>query len=68
MGANSLMLSQWTYAEVQRFCADFKAVIKDRKNHYYHEVRCVYGRKPTSEEIAQMEASGAAGGETMDTS
>ncbi|KAF2708183.1 S-adenosyl-L-methionine-dependent methyltransferase [Pleomassaria siparia CBS 279.74] len=36
----------WTYAEVQAFVAEFKSIIKDRKNHYWHEVRCVYGRKP----------------------
>ncbi|KAF2875947.1 S-adenosyl-L-methionine-dependent methyltransferase [Massariosphaeria phaeospora] len=41
----------WSYTEVQSFVADFKAVIKDRKNHFYHEVRCVYGRKPFPHEI-----------------
>lgn len=47
-----LTSNQWTYAQVQSFVSDFRAVIKDRKNHYYHEVRCVYGRKPTPEEEA----------------
>ncbi|ORY08638.1 S-adenosyl-L-methionine-dependent methyltransferase [Clohesyomyces aquaticus] len=36
----------WSYAEVQSFVATLKAVIKDRRNHYWHEVKCVYGRKP----------------------
>ena len=36
----------WTYAQVMEFVDEFRKVIKDRKNHYYQEVRCVYGRKP----------------------
>ncbi|KAF2263573.1 S-adenosyl-L-methionine-dependent methyltransferase [Lojkania enalia] len=36
----------WTYTDVQSFVSTFKSVIKDRRNHYYHTVRCVYGRKP----------------------
>ncbi|KAF2274311.1 S-adenosyl-L-methionine-dependent methyltransferase [Westerdykella ornata] len=52
----------WTYAEVQRFVAEFRAVIKDRRNHFYHEVRCVYGRKPLPGEEVQQ--SGSAEGPT----
>ncbi|KAF2678812.1 S-adenosyl-L-methionine-dependent methyltransferase [Lentithecium fluviatile CBS 122367] len=47
----------WSYAEVQQFVKDFRAVIKDRKNHYYHEVRCVYGRKPFPHEVPQQKAT-----------
>jgi hypothetical protein len=36
----------WTYDEVKAFVSDFQGVIKDRRNHYYQEVRCVYARKP----------------------
>ena len=36
---------------MQDFVKEFKSVIKDRKNHYYHEVRCVYGRKPEIGEV-----------------
>ncbi|KAF2787447.1 hypothetical protein K505DRAFT_367351, partial [Melanomma pulvis-pyrius CBS 109.77] len=61
----------WTYAEVQEFVAEFKAVIKNRKNHYYHEVRCVYGRKPEIDEVVpakdmpQEEPSASADPEAM---
>lgn len=55
--------SQWTYAEVQKFVAEFRSVIKNRKNHYYHEVRCVYGRKPTPEEMLNESH-----GDSMETS
>jgi hypothetical protein len=41
----------WTYAEVQAFVKDIKEVIKNRKNHFYHEVRCVYARKPLPGEV-----------------
>ncbi|KAH7406499.1 S-adenosyl-L-methionine-dependent methyltransferase [Phaeosphaeria sp. MPI-PUGE-AT-0046c] len=40
----------WTYAEVQAFVKDFRGVIKNRRNHFYHEVRCVYARKPFEHE------------------
>jgi hypothetical protein len=36
----------WTYDEVKAFVSDFQGVIKDRKNHFYQEVRCVYARRP----------------------
>ncbi|KAF2110998.1 S-adenosyl-L-methionine-dependent methyltransferase [Lophiotrema nucula] len=42
----------WSYADVQRFVEEMKAVFKDRKNHYYHQVRCVYGRKPFPHEVS----------------
>ncbi|KAF1916540.1 S-adenosyl-L-methionine-dependent methyltransferase [Ampelomyces quisqualis] len=45
----------WTYAEVQAFVADFRAVVRDRRNHFYHEVRCVYARKPFPHEVVGME-------------
>lgn len=51
--------SKWTYAQVQDFVREFRAVIKDRKNHYYHEVRCVYGRKPLPEEVFKQESISA---------
>jgi hypothetical protein len=41
----------WTYDEVKAFVSDFQGVIKDRQNHYYQEVRCVYGRKPLDSEV-----------------
>jgi len=50
----------WTYAEVQDFVREFRRVIKDRKNHYYHEVRCVYGRKPFPGEIPRAGTEGEA--------
>ncbi|PSN65175.1 S-adenosyl-L-methionine-dependent methyltransferase [Corynespora cassiicola Philippines] len=50
----------WSYQQVQAFCNDFKSVIKDRKNHYYHEVRCVYGRKPFPHEVPDATAAAAA--------
>ena len=53
--------AQWTYADVQKFVDDFKAVFRDRKNHYYHQVRCVYGRKPfPHEEVEGLPAEGRA--------
>ncbi|KAF2186779.1 S-adenosyl-L-methionine-dependent methyltransferase [Zopfia rhizophila CBS 207.26] len=47
----------WSYAEVQAFVEEMKGVVKNRSNHYYHEVRCVYGRKPTLEEVARESSS-----------
>jgi SAM-dependent methyltransferase len=41
----------WTYAEVQAFVKDFRGVIKNRRNHFWHEVRCVYARKPFAHEV-----------------
>jgi SAM-dependent methyltransferase len=41
----------WTYAEVQAFVKDFRGVIKNRRNHFWHEVRCVYARKPFPHEV-----------------
>lgn len=41
----------WSYAQVKEWVREFRGVIKDRRNHYYHEVRCVYGRKPYPEEV-----------------
>ncbi|KAF2469170.1 S-adenosyl-L-methionine-dependent methyltransferase [Lindgomyces ingoldianus] len=52
----------WTYTEVQQFVSEFKAVIKDRKNHYYHEVRCVYGRKPFLGEFPTASAAPVSAG------
>ncbi|KAF2654986.1 S-adenosyl-L-methionine-dependent methyltransferase [Lophiostoma macrostomum CBS 122681] len=51
----------WSYTQVQDFVKSFRAVIKDRNNHYYHEVRCVYGRKPTVEEEQRQTAPGTTG-------
>ncbi|KAF1846156.1 S-adenosyl-L-methionine-dependent methyltransferase [Cucurbitaria berberidis CBS 394.84] len=45
----------WTYAEVQDFAREFRRVIKNRKNHLWHEVRCVYARKPFDHEIVRRE-------------
>ncbi|KAF2010609.1 S-adenosyl-L-methionine-dependent methyltransferase [Aaosphaeria arxii CBS 175.79] len=54
----------WTYEEVQGFVKEFRKVIKDRKNHFWHEVRCVYGRKPFPGEVVESggkaEAEGGA--------
>lgn len=47
----------WTYQEVQAFVKDFRAEIKNRKNHFWHEVRCVYGRKPFEHEVPHREAT-----------
>jgi hypothetical protein len=54
---NLISLWQWTYTQVQQFVKEFRTVIKDRKNHYYHEVRCVYGRKPFPHEVPATQAS-----------
>lgn len=43
----------WTYEEVQAFVKDVRAVIKNRKNHFWHEVRCVYARKPFPGEVIE---------------
>ena len=43
----------WTYAEVQDFVHEFRKVIKNRKNRFWHEVKCVYARKPFDHEIAK---------------
>lgn len=43
--------------------SDFRAVIKDRRNHFYHEVRCVYGRKPRAGEEVAAVSRRAEGGE-----
>ncbi|KAH7066162.1 S-adenosyl-L-methionine-dependent methyltransferase [Paraphoma chrysanthemicola] len=51
----------WTYAEVQAFIRDIRDVIKNRKNHFYHEVRCVYARKPFPHEVAEKAAREAQG-------
>lgn len=40
---------------MQAFVKDFRAVIKNRKNHFYHEVRCVYARKPFPHEMEETE-------------
>ncbi|KAF2644473.1 S-adenosyl-L-methionine-dependent methyltransferase [Massarina eburnea CBS 473.64] len=55
----------WTYAQVQDFVKEFRAVIKDRKNHHYHEVRCVYGRKPFPHEIPATTATNGPEHETQ---
>jgi hypothetical protein len=44
----------WSYEEVQAFVKDFRGVIRDRKNRFYHEVRVVYGRKPFEHEVEEM--------------
>lgn len=63
-----LTSTQWTYQQVQQFVADFRSVIKDRKNHYWHEVRCVYGRKPFPHEIpATSSAEQPSAAEPMQT-
>jgi ubiquinone/menaquinone biosynthesis C-methylase UbiE len=41
----------WSYEEVQAFVRDFRGVIRNRKNRFYHEVRVVYGRKPFPGEV-----------------
>jgi hypothetical protein len=48
----------WTYAEVQAFVNDLREVIKNRKNHFYHEVRCVYARKPFAHEVSGKKGVG----------
>jgi hypothetical protein len=60
-----LILQQWTYAEVQAFVKDIRDVIKNRKNHFYHEVRCVYARKPFPHEVAEKAAKEEAKGEQL---
>lgn len=35
----------WRYEEVVEWVRRFRGVIKDRKNHYFQDVRVVYGRK-----------------------
>jgi ubiquinone/menaquinone biosynthesis C-methylase UbiE len=35
----------WSYTDVKTFVEEMKSVIKDRNNHFFHEVRVVYGRK-----------------------
>jgi hypothetical protein len=49
----------WTYAEVQAFVRDLRNVIKNRGNHFYHEVRCVYARKPFAHEVVATEGEGS---------
>lgn len=39
---------------MQAFVKDMRAVIKNRKNHFDHEVRCVYARKPYAHEVEEM--------------
>ena len=46
---------------MQAFVKDFRAVIKNRKNHFYHEVRCVYARKPFPHEIVDRGGEGSGG-------
>ena len=54
----------WTKDQVLEFVEEFRRVIKGRKNYYYHEVRCVYGRKPLEGEV-RGEATSKAAGESM---
>jgi len=44
----------WSYEEVQSFVRDFRKVIKDRGNRFWHEVRVVYARKPFAHEVEEM--------------
>ncbi|KAH4964841.1 hypothetical protein HBI82_025990 [Parastagonospora nodorum] len=53
----------WTYAEVQAFVKDFRSVIKNRGNHFYHEVRCVYARKPFPGEVVEKSGDDGASAE-----
>lgn len=52
----------WSYQEVQAFVKDFRAEIKNRKNHFWHEVRCVYARKPFEHEIVERKDRGGLSG------
>lgn len=46
----------WTYEEVQVHIGRAKQELWDRKRHLWHEMRVVYGRKPSERE---EQASGA---------
>ncbi|KAF2737681.1 S-adenosyl-L-methionine-dependent methyltransferase [Polyplosphaeria fusca] len=46
----------WKYEDVMGFVERMKGVVRDRRNHWYHEVRCVYGRKPVPGEEEEEEA------------
>ncbi|KAJ4351849.1 uncharacterized protein N0V89_007193 [Didymosphaeria variabile] len=46
----------WSYQQVMDFVGEFRKVIKDRKNHYYQDVRIVVGRKPREGEVVNERA------------
>lgn len=48
----------WSYQQVMEFVSEFRRVIKDRKNHYFQEVRIVYGRKPRVGEVVAAKGEG----------
>lgn len=58
----------WSYEEVVAFVADFRRVIRDRGNRFYHEVRCVYARKPFAHEVEEMEKKKSRGEGHLDGS
>ncbi|CAI6334924.1 unnamed protein product [Periconia digitata] len=45
----------WKYEEVKKFVEEVRAVVKDRGNTFWHEVRVVYGRKPGDNEKEKEE-------------
>ncbi|PVI05317.1 S-adenosyl-L-methionine-dependent methyltransferase [Periconia macrospinosa] len=52
----------WSYEEVMRFVGEVRKVVRDRGNLFWHEVRCVFARKPREGEVVVGREGGHDGG------